>query len=123
MPAARHNRLPDILRVARAYSLKKERVTFEYVMIRRVNDRLRDARRLLELLKNIPSKINLIPYNEHPRLPYKRPTDTAIEGFHALLLQSDHTVVIRKSRGQEILAGCGQLSGAERLLTSSRKSV
>lgn len=123
MPAARHNRLQDILKVARAYSLRKERVTFEYVMIRHVNDHVRDARRLIELLKDVPSKINLIPYNEHPLLPYKRPTDAVIERFHGILLQSNHTVVIRKSRGQEILAGCGQLSGADRVLTSSKTSV
>lgn len=123
MPAARRNRLADILKVARAYSLAKERVTFEYVMIRGVNDRVRDARCLIDLLRSIPSKINLIPYNEHPLLPFRRPTEDAIERFRAVLLSSDHTVVIRKSRGQEILAGCGQLSGAARVLTSETKSV
>lgn len=123
MPAARHNRLPDILKVARAYSLRKERVTFEYVMIRGLNDHVRDARRLIGLLKDIPSKINLIPYNEHPLLPYRRPSDGVIERFHEILLHSNHAVVIRKSRGREILAGCGQLSGTDRVLTSREKSV
>jgi 23S rRNA (adenine2503-C2)-methyltransferase len=93
-------------------------VTFEYVMIRDMNDEIRDARRLLRLVRNIPSKINLIPYNEHPRLPYRRPEDEKIEAFFSILMESHHTVVIRKSRGQKILAGCGQLSGS---LVASRQ--
>lgn len=111
MPVAKSNPLRDLLRLAKAYSLKKEMVTFEYVMIDKINDGLRDARSLLRLLRGIPSKINLIPYNEHPRLPYKRPADEKIERFYVSLLESHHTVVIRKSRGQRILAGCGQLAG------------
>ncbi|UCD19775.1 MAG: 23S rRNA (adenine(2503)-C(2))-methyltransferase RlmN [candidate division WOR-3 bacterium] len=111
MPAARYNSLVDIMKVAKAYSCEKELVTFEYVMIKDVNDRLSDAKRLVRLLKGVPSKINLIPYNEHPRLPFRRPADQRIEEFYGFLLNSHHTVVIRKSKGQEILAGCGQLSG------------
>lgn len=111
MPVTRSNPLRDLLRLAKAYSLKKEMVTFEYVMIKGINDGLRDAKHLLRLLKGIPSKLNLIPYNEHPRLPFKRPPDETIERFYRFLLESHHTVVIRKSRGQRILAGCGQLSG------------
>jgi 23S rRNA (adenine2503-C2)-methyltransferase len=111
MPVARTNPLRELLRVAKVYSLEKEMVTFEYVMLDGINDSLEDAKRLLGLLKGIPSKINLIPYNEHPRLPFKRPTDAKIEKFYKCLLDSFHTVVIRKSRGQRILAGCGQLSG------------
>ena len=112
MPAARKNPLKDILRLARDYSLQKEMVTFEYVMIGGVNDEIRDAQRLLRILRNIPSKINLIPYNEHPQLPYRRPCDEKIEAFFSVLMESHHTVVIRKSRGQKILGGCGQLSGS-----------
>jgi len=111
MPVAKKNPLPDILKLAKAYSLRKEMVTFEYVMIADVNDHIRDARRLVKLLEGVPSKINLIPYNEHPRLPYRRPSEEKIDKFHGFLLSSHHTVVIRKSRGQNILAGCGQLSG------------
>ena len=112
MPVAKSNPLAEILRIARLYSREKEMVTFEYVMIRNVNDKIRDAKNLLRLLKGIPSKINLIPYNEHPRLPFRRPTEKETENFYTFLLDSHHTVVIRKSRGQKILAGCGQLSGA-----------
>jgi 23S rRNA (adenine2503-C2)-methyltransferase len=117
MPVARKNPLKDILKLAKIYSLEKEMVTFEYVLIRDINDEIRDARRLIGLLRNIPSKINLIPYNEHPRLPYRRPEDEKIEAFFSILMESHHTVVIRKSRGQKILAGCGQLSGS---LTTNR---
>ncbi len=111
MPVSRSNPMRDLLRLAKAYSIKKEMVTFEYVLIDGINDSLKDARRLLRLLKGIPSKINLIPYNEHPRLPFKRPSDLKIEKFYECLLDSFHTVVVRKSRGQSILAGCGQLAG------------
>ncbi|UCG29623.1 MAG: 23S rRNA (adenine(2503)-C(2))-methyltransferase RlmN [candidate division WOR-3 bacterium] len=113
MPVARTNPLKDILKLAKTYSLKKEMVTFEYVIIKDINDSIRDARKLMVLLRNIPSKINLIPYNEHPRLPYRRPSEKSIDAFFTYLLESHHTVVIRKSRGQRILAACGQLSGAK----------
>lgn len=111
MPVAKNNSIAEILRIAKAFSMSKEMVTFEYVMIKNVNDRLQDAQNLVRLLKGIPSKINLIPYNEHPRLPFQRPADEKIESFYEFLLGSHHTVVVRKSRGQRILAGCGQLSG------------
>ncbi len=114
MPAARNNPLRDLLKVAKAYSLRKEMVTFEYVMIRGLNDTIDDARRLVGLLASVPSKINLIPYNEHPRLRFKRPAEERIEEFRLFLLSSPHTVVVRRSKGQTILAGCGQLSGATR---------
>ncbi len=112
MPIAKKNPLKDVLKLAKIYSLQKEMVTFEYVMIRDINDGINDAQRLIRLLRSIPSKVNLIPYNEHPQLPYKRPGDDRIEAFFSKLLESHHTVVIRKSRGQKILAGCGQLSGS-----------
>ena len=114
MPVARQNPLKEILKLSKAYSLKKEMVTFEYVLIRGINDDIKNASQLVSLLKNIPSKINLIPYNEHPELPYARPSDKKIEMFFDHLMDSHHTVVIRKSRGQKILAGCGQLSGGVR---------
>jgi 23S rRNA (adenine2503-C2)-methyltransferase len=111
MPVTRSNPLCEILRLAKVYSKSKEMVTFEYVMIRGINDKVRDAMNLIRLVKGIPSKINLIPYNEHPRLPYEKPTEKSVKAFYDCLLNSHHTVVIRKSRGQKMLAGCGQLSG------------
>lgn len=110
IPVAKDNPLKEILRLAREFSVKKTMVTFEYVLIKNVNDRLRDARLLATLLKNIPAKINLIPYNEHPLLPYKRSSDDRVKRFYECLLTSPHTVTLRKSRGREIHAGCGQLA-------------
>ena len=114
MPAARKNPLRQIIRLAREYSLKKNMVTFEYVLMDKVNDRIADARQLLRLLKGVPSKINLIPYNPHPLLPFKRPSDKKIQCFYNYLLASPHTITLRKSKGQEILAACGQLAVIER---------
>ena len=110
MPITQKNPLKEILKIAKEYSLKKNMVTFEYVIIDKLNDRIKDAQRLLQLLKGIPSKINLIPYNPYPLLPYKQPSDKKIKKFHQCLLSSYHTITLRKSRGQEILAGCGQLA-------------
>ncbi len=114
MPAARENPLRHIIRLAREYSLKKNMVTFEYVLIDKVNDRIVDARQLLRLIKGVPTKINLIPYNPHPLLPFKRPSDKKVQYFYNYLLTSPHTITLRKSKGQEILAACGQLAVIER---------
>jgi 23S rRNA (adenine2503-C2)-methyltransferase len=110
MPATKKNPLKEILKLAREYSEKKHLVTFEYVVIDGINDSIRDARLLLRLLKNIPSKINVIPYNQHPSLPYKTPAPAKLEQIEQVLMDSKHAVTTRKSRGQEILAGCGQLA-------------
>jgi len=110
MPATRKNPLRQIIGLAREYSLKKNMVTFEYVLIDKINDRIVDARQLLRLLRGIPSKINLIPYNPHPLLPFKRPSDKKIQCFYDHLLTSPHTITLRKSKGLEILAACGQLA-------------
>ncbi len=110
IPVAKNNPLKEVLQIAKEYSRTKSMVTFEYVMIKNLNDRLRDARLLVSLLKDIPAKINLIPYNEHPLMPYKRPSDERIGQFYNYLLTAPQTVTLRKSRGQEIQAGCGQLA-------------
>jgi 23S rRNA (adenine2503-C2)-methyltransferase len=110
MPVTKENPLKELLKCAKEYSFKKNMVTFEYVIIDNLNDRVKDAKILLKLLKGIPSKINIIPYNPYPLLPYKRPPDRKIERFYEYLLSSPHTITLRKSRGQDILAGCGQLA-------------
>lgn len=111
MPVAKNNILEDLLKLAREYSLQKQLVTFEYVLIKDINDSLEDAHQLLRLLKSIPSKINLIPYNEHPDLPYQAPDKNTINEFQKVLFNSDHPVILRKSKGKDILAACGQLAG------------
>ncbi len=110
MPVARKNPLKEVLQLARSYSLTKHMVTFEYVMIKDLNDSPEHAFILLKLLKPIPSKINLIPYNEYPGLPYKTPDPGIIEEFQKILYNSKHPVTLRKSKGSSILAGCGQLA-------------
>jgi len=111
MPITRKNTLEEILKLARAYSIKKHMVTFEYVLIKDLNDSIKDAQQLLKILKRIPSKINLIPYNDYPDLPYQAPDRKTIEQFRKILFNSNHPVTLRKSKGKEILAGCGQLAG------------
>jgi 23S rRNA (adenine2503-C2)-methyltransferase len=110
MPVNRNNPLKEILQLAREYSVTRGMVTFEYVLIARMNDSINHARRLLSRIRGIPSKINLIPYNPVPSLPYKRPSQKTIDRFYQYLLNSHHTVTLRKSKGIEIHAACGQLS-------------
>jgi 23S rRNA (adenine2503-C2)-methyltransferase len=111
MPATRKNPLPELLALAREYARIKRRVTFEYVMIGGLNDRIKDADRLVKILKGIPSKINLIPYNAYPNLSYQKPDPLRQEKFYQFLLLSRHVVTLRKSHGPDIFAACGQLAG------------
>jgi 23S rRNA (adenine2503-C2)-methyltransferase len=89
---------------------KKKRVTFEYVLLDGVNDSDDDARRLAKLLQGIPSKVNLIPWNPHPLAPYRRPADARVRAFQNLLKDRGLAVYVRKSRGDDIDAACGQLA-------------
>lgn len=87
----------------------RRRITFEYVLLEGINDRDEDARRLVKLLKGIPSKVNLIPFNPVDDREFKRPSDERILRFQKILTESHLTALIRKSKGQDILAACGQL--------------
>ena len=84
-------------------------LSFEYVLLEGVNDSPEDARRVSTLLKGIPCKINLIPFNEFPGAPYKRPSEKSVLGFQEILTNNNFSVFIRKPRGRDILAACGQL--------------
>jgi 23S rRNA (adenine2503-C2)-methyltransferase len=110
MPGTKSNPINEVISLAHDYSRQKSMVTFEYVLIDKINDRPEDARQFLEILEKVPSKINLIAYNPHPRLPYKRPSSLKVAGFLDILMKSKHAVTLRRSRGSKILAGCGQLS-------------
>ena len=92
------------------------RVTFEYVLLAGVNDSLADAVRLVRLSHGIRCKINLIPFNEFPESSYRRPSNEQIEQFQKTLLKGGLVATLRKSRGQDILAACGQLSGENRVV-------
>jgi len=102
--------LPELLEACRAYPLNPaRRLTFEYVLLSGENDAPEDAKRLIHLLRGIRCKINLIPFNEFPGSPFRRPSDAAIENFQAILRQGRYDVFLRKSRGRDILGACGQL--------------
>lgn len=89
----------------------RRRVTFEYVLLAGVNDTDDDARRLYTLLRKLPAKVNLIPWNPHEGSPYRRPDDARVQAFHRLLMDRDVPVYVRRSRGDDIDAACGQLAG------------
>lgn len=89
----------------------RARVTIEYILLGGVNDRDEDARALVKLLKKVPSKINLIPYNPYPGGQYERPSNNAIDRFRNHLIKAGLTTVTRKTRGEDIEAACGQLAG------------
>ncbi len=89
-----------------------ERITFEYVMLDHVNDSPEDARRLVELIKGIPAKINLIPFNEWPGAPYKRSSGNRIHAFADIIHNAGYASPIRTPRGEDIMAACGQLKSA-----------
>lgn len=86
-------------------------ITWEYVMLDDVNDRPEHARQLAKLLQGIPSKINLIPFNPYPGTPYARSTDAAIHRFQTILIEAGYTTTVRRTRGGDIDAACGQLAG------------
>jgi 23S rRNA (adenine2503-C2)-methyltransferase len=88
---------------------KRSRITFEYVMLAGVNDSLEDARKLARLLAGVKAKVNLIPLNAAAGIPFERPSDAVVDGFARTLAERDVTVSVRKSRGRDIRAACGQL--------------
>jgi len=87
----------------------RNRITFEYVMLRGVNTGLDHADRLGRLLRGLPSKVNLIPFNEHPGSEFERPTNAEVEAFKERLLTYNLPVMVRTTRGRDIAAACGQL--------------
>ena len=100
-----------------------ERITFEYVMLAGVNDSKEDAHRLVELIKGIPAKINLIPFNEWPGAPYKRSSGNRIHAFADILYNAGYASPIRTPRGEDIMAACGQLKSATELVRKARAKV
>jgi 23S rRNA (adenine2503-C2)-methyltransferase len=102
--------LAAILDACRKFPLKRRsRITLEYVLLDRVNDTPDDARRLVKLLAGIKAKVNLIPLNPAPGIPYQRPSDARVDRFAQILADRHVTVSVRKSRGRDIRAACGQL--------------
>ncbi|WP_386694552.1 bifunctional tRNA (adenosine(37)-C2)-methyltransferase TrmG/ribosomal RNA large subunit methyltransferase RlmN [Lonepinella sp. MS14435] len=87
------------------------KVTIEYVLLNQVNDGVEHAHQLAEVLKNTPCKINLIPWNPFPEAPYAKSSNTRIDRFQKTLMEYGFTVIVRKTRGDDIDAACGQLAG------------
>lgn len=111
MPLNRKYPLRDLLDVCRAYPLRpRERLTFEYVLLDGLNDSDADAARVAEILRGIRSKVNLIPYNAGPELPYRPSPLARVLAFQQILAERRVPAFIRISRGQDISAACGQLS-------------
>ncbi len=111
MPINRKYTLADLMKACREYPLgERERLTFEYVMLDGVNDSDEDARRLVKLLNGIRAKVNLIPHNPAPELPYRASPMERILSFQKILVERDVPAFIRRPRGQDISAACGQLA-------------
>ncbi len=112
MPIDRRYPLKDLLALCRQLPLdRREKITFEYVLLRGVNDSKEDALRVASLLTGIRAKINLIPFNEYPQSSFQRPDEETVLQFREVLMARHFTALIRQSRGSDILAACGQLAG------------
>jgi len=112
MPINRRYPLKELLAACRAFPLPRHRrITFAYVLLAGVNDDLNMARELARLLKGLRAKVNLIPFNSHPHLPFSPPDPARVLEFQEIIRQAHYPVFIRESRGQDIDAACGQLAG------------
>ncbi len=118
--------IADLLEACRQYPglSNAKRITFEYVMIKGVNDTVEDARRLVNLLKGIPAKVNLIPFNPWPGTAYECSDWDQIERFAQVVLKAGYASPVRTPRGRDILAACGQLkSASERMKKTERDTL
>jgi len=113
VPLNRKFPIAELLQACRDYpgASNARRITFEYVMLKGINDSMDDAKLLVKLLKGIPAKINLIPFNPFPGTRYKRSAAPAIQRFKEELLERGLIATVRRTRGDDIDAACGQLAG------------
>ncbi|MDQ6972689.1 MAG: 23S rRNA (adenine(2503)-C(2))-methyltransferase RlmN [Mariprofundaceae bacterium] len=110
MPINRRWPIAEVLeRVSLFATERKKRILFEYVMLSGINDSDADAHRMIELLRDIPGTINLLPFNAFQGSEFKRPDDARVHAFMDILVQANRVVVVRESRGRDISAACGQL--------------
>ncbi|MFO7685871.1 MAG: 23S rRNA (adenine(2503)-C(2))-methyltransferase RlmN [Desulfobacterales bacterium] len=115
MPINKTFPIEKLLAACCDYHLRPHRrITFEYILIKGVNDSESEARRLAALLRPIRAKINLIPFNPHSASEFERPEEGVIERFQQILLDKHYTVIVRRSKGTDISAACGQLIGNRR---------
>jgi 23S rRNA (adenine2503-C2)-methyltransferase len=114
MPVNRKYPLAQLIACCRSLPIpRRKRITFEYVLLRGVNDSEQYARELARLLRDVPSKVNVIPFNPHPGSGFLRPTDEEIARFQNVLREAGLQVNVRRPRGDDIQAACGQLQGEE----------
>lgn len=125
VPINKRWNIAELLDALREYPKvsNSERITFEYVMLDGINDSDADAHRLVELIKGIPAKINLIPFNEWPGAPYKRSSNNRIRAFSEIVYKAGYASPVRKPRGEDIMAACGQLKSATERSRKSRKQI
>lgn len=110
MPINKKYPLAQLLEACRTFSMKpRNKITFEYILMKGVNDSEQDAKKLVKLLAPIRAKVNLIPFNEHEKSVFKRPSQREISDFLQILLDRKLTAITRKSKGDDISAACGQL--------------
>jgi 23S rRNA (adenine2503-C2)-methyltransferase len=125
VPINKRWNIETLLDTLREYPKKSnsERITFEYVMLKDVNDSDADARRLVKLISGIPAKINLIPFNEWPGAPYQRSDWSRIESFADIIYKAGYASPIRTPRGEDIMAACGQLKSATERERKSKAQI
>ncbi|MEM8787084.1 MAG: 23S rRNA (adenine(2503)-C(2))-methyltransferase RlmN [Pseudomonadota bacterium] len=125
VPINRKWNIESLLQACRDYPRlsNAERITFEYVMLKDVNDSDADARRLVRLIAGIPAKINLIPFNPWPGAPYERSDWDRIEAFAEIVNRAGYASPVRTPRGEDIMAACGQLKSATERARKSRAQI
>ncbi|WP_099826770.1 23S rRNA (adenine(2503)-C(2))-methyltransferase RlmN [Oceaniglobus indicus] len=125
VPINKRWNIAALLEALRSYpkASNSERITFEYVMLKDVNDSDADAHRLIELIRGIPAKINLIPFNEWPGAPYERSSNNRIRAFADIIYKAGYASPIRTPRGEDIMAACGQLKSESQKERRVRKPV
>ena len=130
MPVNERWNLNDLIEACRSYPLgKRRRITFEYVVMADLNDHKEHAEKVAKLLKGMPAKVNLIPFNPYPGSVYKRPTRARVEAFQSVLRNRGIQALIRHTRGDEVLAACGTLSDvdydpeADQLRAQAREAI
>ena len=125
VPINKRWNISELLKELRNYPRlsNSERITFEYVMLKGINDSDEDARRLVKLINGIPAKINLIPFNEWPGAPYKRSRNNRINAFADIIHNAGYSSPIRRPRGEDIMAACGQLKSVTERERKSKKQI
>jgi 23S rRNA (adenine2503-C2)-methyltransferase len=111
MPVNKKYPIEELLEACRDYPLTPRRkITFEYILIKDVNDSVENAKKLIKILEPVKAKINLIPFNEFTGSEFRRPPESTVLKFQNILHNNGYTTIVRRSKGQDILAACGQLS-------------